>query len=327
MQSPDFWSDPERAQKIALYAKSIRLHLGLINAVRSGIEDATVLCALGTQENDTATLEEADLTLAEAERSLDRLETQTFLSGKHDHRSCYLSIYAGTGGKEACDMASTLLRMYLRYCANAGYDVEEESINSVEGGGIKDVTLHVAGSYAFGYLNCERGTHRFTRVSPYNAQGKRQTSFCTVDVVPELEEAEVKLNDNELEIEFFVRARGPGGQHVNKTASACRIVHKPTKIMVVCAAERKQFQNKKRAMVILQAKLERLEEERCEIERLGKGRLPTGWGTQIRNYSLCENWVKDTRTGFGIPNPQRVLDGDIQGFIDAELRRRKLANK
>jgi peptide chain release factor 2 len=322
MQSYDFWSDPERAQAVILDAKAIRSYLDLVEDVATALEDASVLNTLGIEENDLATLDEAASKFAEAERSLNRLEAYVFLSGKQDRRNCYLSIYAGTGGKEACDMAATLLRMYLRYCTSAGFHVEEESLNTVEGGGIKDVTLHVSGTFAFGYLNCERGTHRFTRVSPYNAQGKRQTSFCTVDVVPELEETEVSINENDLEMEFFRRGVGPGGQHKNKTSTAVRLVHKPTNIVVVISAGRSQAQNKKTALAILQARLERLEEQRKQSERASQGKIETGWGTQIRNYSLCENWVKDTRTGFGIPNPQRVLDGDLQGFIDAELKRR-----
>jgi peptide chain release factor 2 len=322
MHSPEFWTDPERARGVLDSIKQIRAVVDPVNNIEAELDDLKTFYEIGRQDQDTDTLSEVDAHLVDLARAIDSVETQTLLSGKHDHRNCYLSIYAGTGGREACDMAASLLRMYMRYCVNAGFSVEEESLNSVEGGGIKDVTLRIRGLYAFGYLNCERGTHRFTRVSPYNAQGKRQTSFCTIDVVPELEETEVSIGEKDLDVVFFRRGVGPGGQAKNRVSTSVRVIHKPSGITVVISKGRSQAQNKKTALAILQAKMERVEEEKKEAERASRGKLETGWGTQIRNYSLCENWVKDTRTSFGIPNPQKVLDGDIQGFIDAELRRR-----
>jgi len=204
--------------------------------------------------------------------------------------------------------------------------VSVEEIDRHDGveAGISDVTLHIKGPYAYGYMSCERGTHRLARVSPFNAQGKRQTSFATVDVVPALEETNIEIDEKELDIEFYARSSGPGGQNVNKVASACRITHKPTGIQVVCSNEKSQVQNRKIALSILKAKLEQMEEERRAEERSAEqGDLKMGWGTQIRSYVFYDNRVKDTRTGYEVGNPQTVLDGELQGFIDAELQRRQ----
>jgi peptide chain release factor 2 len=291
------------------------------------ISDARDLLEMAQAEGDNGTAAEIDASLYQFAKRLDELETKALLGGKNDHRNCYLSIYAGDGGTEANDWAEMLLRMYLYYCERMGWRVEEVDRHQAEEVGIKDVTLHIIGGYAYGYLSTERGTHRLARVSPFNAQGKRQTSFATVEIVPELDTSNVELDEKELDIEFFVRASGPGGQNVNKVATACRIIHKPTGLTVVCNVERSQGQNKKIAMGILQSKLEAVEEQKREAELSAAtgGKLEMGWGTQIRSYVIYDNRVKDTRTGFEVGNPQRVLDGDIEGFIDAELRRRQKA--
>ncbi|MBI1370156.1 MAG: peptide chain release factor 2 [Planctomycetes bacterium] len=329
MEAPDFWNNQESAQKTVAELKTLKAMIDPVKKITAEVEDVGVLFELAEEEGDAATKTEVESKLDEIESRMDAVETQALLSGKHDHRNCFLSIYAGDGGTEANDWAEMMLRMYLHYFQSAGFKVEELDKHMGEEAGIKDVTLHVVGPYAYGYMICERGTHRLARVSPFNSQGKRQTSFATVDVVPELEDNDIEVDEKECDIEFFVRASGPGGQNVNKVATACRILHRPSGITVVCSNERKQMQNKKQALAILQAKLEQLEEERREAERHSEagGKLEMGWGTQIRSYVFYDNRVKDMRTGYEVGNPMRVMDGDIQGFIDAELRRRQKAKQ
>jgi peptide chain release factor 2 len=322
MGAADFWNNPEQAQKIVAQVKSLKVVVEAMRKFMREMDDLKVLHELAEAEKDQAARQEVSDTLTRLEGQLERMETQALLSGKHDHRNAFLSIYAGDGGTEANDWAEMMLRMYLKFIEKMGWGVEEVDAHKGEEAGIKDVTLRITGEYVFGHLICERGTHRLARVSPFNAQGKRQTSFATVDVTPELEDVDVTINERDCDIEFFVRASGPGGQNVNKVATACRILHRPTGLTVTCSNERSQGQNKKIALGILQAKIDQLEEERKAAERTAGGKLEMGWGTQIRSYVIYDNRVKDTRTGHEVMNPQRVLDGDLYGFIEAELKRR-----
>src|SRR5262245_7781080 len=257
---------------------------------------------MAKEAGDKDLLKEADEQLFALQGKMAKVELQSLLSGRHDHRNCFLTISAGVGGTEANDWAEMLFRMYIFYTEKMGWKVEEVDRGFGAEVGIDSVTLHVQGPYAFGYLSCERGTHRLARVSPFNAQGKRQTSFATVDVTPEFEETTLEIPEKDLEITPFVRASGPGGQNVNKVASAIRLVHKPTGIMVVASTYRDQPQNKKQALTVLRAKLEQLEEERKERELAAAtgGKLvdPGTFGTQIRSYVFYDNRVKDHRTGF-----------------------------
>ncbi len=324
MGGADFWNNQEEAQKVVGELKTLKAQVEPVRNMLQAVEDVQVLHELGEAEKDADTMNEVDEQLTGLESKMDRIETQSLLSGKHDHRDCFVSIFAGDGGTEANDWAEMLMRMYLMYAENQDWKIEEVDRHDGEEAGISDVTLRIAGPYTFGYLSCERGTHRLARVSPFNAQGKRQTSFATVDVTPELGDTDITINEKECEIEFFARSRGPGGQNVNKVATACRITHKPSGIQVVCSNEKSQVQNKKIALGILQAKLEQQEEEKRAAERQAEhGDLKMGWGSQIRSYVFYDNRVKDIRTGHEVGNPQRVLDGDLQGFIDAELQRRR----
>jgi peptide chain release factor 2 len=280
---------------------------------------------MSREAGDKDLLAEADAQLFQLQGRMEKVELQSLLSGKHDHRNCFLTISAGVGGTEANDWAEMLFRMYLYYCEKMGWAIEEVDRGFGAEVGIDSVTLHVKGPYAFGYLSCERGTHRLARVSPFNAQGKRQTSFATVDVIPEFEETTLEIPERDLEITPFVRASGPGGQNVNKVASAIRVVHKPTGIMVVASTYRDQPQNKRQALAVLQAKLEQIEEERREkeISAATGGAVDRGWGTQIRSYVFYDNRVKDHRTSVESRDYEAVLRGEIQEFVDAELQRKR----
>ncbi len=326
MNADGFWDNQEKAKKIVADMKLVKAQVGPLRDLIGEFEEAKLAYEMSREENDADLLAEADSKLHAITQRMDKIELQSLLSGKHDHRDCFLTISAGDGGTEANDWCEMLFRMYLFYLEGQGFKMEEVEKSFGAEVGLDSVTLHVKGEFAFGYLNCERGTHRLARVSPFNSQGKRQTSFATVDVTPEFEESAVEIPDKDLEITPFVRASGPGGQNVNKVASAIRLVHKPTGIMVVASTYRDQPQNKRQALSILQAKLEQMEEERRDAEILAAsgGKLEhRGWGAQIRSYVLYDNRVKDHRTGHEA-NPVNVLDrGDLQPFIDAELQRRR----
>jgi peptide chain release factor 2 len=332
MEQADFWNNQKQAQATVQELKALKAKIEPLKAVIADLEDAKIAYEMG-KEGDKDLLKESDEKLyglygkpdQNITGRMDKIELQSLLSGKHDHRNAFLTIQAGAGGKEANDWADMLLRMYIFYCEKMGFGMEEVAKTFGTEVGVDAVTLHIKGPFAFGYLNCERGTHRLARVSPFNAEGKRQTSFATVDVTPEFEDVKLEIPENDLEVTPFVRASGPGGQNVNKVASAIRIVHKPTGIMVVASTYRDQPQNKKQALSVLMAKLEQLEEERKEKELNAAtgGAVERGWGTQIRSYVFYDNRVKDHRTGHEATDYERVLRGEVQPFIDAELQRRR----
>lgn len=325
MSSDGFWNNQNHARKIVDESKLLKAQCEPLALAMKDFEDAKLAYEMSKDAGDKDLLAEADTALFNIRARMDAIELQSLLSDPHDFRNCFLTISAGVGGTEANDWADMLLRMYIFYCEKMGFAMEEVDKGFGAEVGIDSVTLHIKGAYAFGYLKCERGTHRLARVSPFNAQGKRQTSFATVDVVPEFEETDITIPEKDVQIEAFVRARGPGGQNVNKVATAIRVLHIPTGIQVTASTYRDQPQNRKQAMTVLQAKLQQIEDDRreAEVAKATGGSLEQGWGSQIRSYVFYDNRVKDHRTNYENRDYEAVLRGDIADFIDAELKRRR----
>ena len=331
MERPGFWEHQETVQKVVGELKALRAKVEPMQELLRRSDDAHVLVELVREQNDDETRNELQRELETIARQTDHIELLTLLSGENDARNCFFSIQAGAGGVDACDFATMLLRMYLMYFENAGFKATEVDRRDGEEAGIQSVTLRVEGAYAYGYLACELGVHRLVRISPFNAQGKRQTSFVGVDCLPELEETQIELTDGDLDIAFFRRASGAGGQNVNKVATAVRVRHKPTGVMVECVNERSQAQNKRMALSILQSKLEQMEKVKqdAELAKIYSEKGDIAWGNQIRSYVIHGSTihVKDHRTNLAIGDVNRVLNGDIQPYIDARLRQRLLRGK
>ncbi|WP_327585344.1 peptide chain release factor 2 [Nonomuraea sp. NBC_00507] len=320
--APDLWDDPEQAQKVTSKLSHLQGELNRVEGVARRLDDLTVLYELAAEESDDDTRAEADKELESLKSDIGALEVRTLLSGEYDAREALVTINSQAGGVDAADWAEMLFRMYLRWAERKGYATEVYDTSYAEEAGIKSATFTIKAPYAYGTLRGEHGTHRLVRISPFDNQGRRQTSFAGVDIVPVVEQTDhIDINEDELRIDVY-RSSGPGGQGVNTTDSAVRITHLPSGIVVSCQNERSQLQNRASAMNVLQAKLlERKRQEEAEKMSELRGATTTSWGTQIRNYVLHPyQIVKDLRTGTEAGNPSAVLDGDLDGFIESEIR-------
>nr|WP_228047660.1 peptide chain release factor 2 [Saccharopolyspora sp. HNM0983] len=321
---PDLWDNVEYAQRVSSQLVHSQADLRRITEMRQRVEDLEVLYELSEAEADSAGLAEADEERARLRKDLEALEVRTLLSGEYDSREAVVTIRAEAGGVDAADFAEMLMRMYLRWAERHEYPVEVYDTSYAEEAGLKSVTFQVNAQYAYGTLSVEQGTHRLVRISPFDNQGRRQTSFAGVEVLPVVEETDhVEIPEKDIRVDVF-RSSGPGGQSVNTTDSAVRITHQPTGIVVSCQNEKSQLQNKAAAMRVLQSKLltRQKEQERAELDALkGSG---SSWGNQMRSYVLHPyQMVKDLRTDHEVGNPEAVLDGEIDGFLESGIRWRR----
>ena len=323
--APNLWDDQAHAQAVTSRLSFLQAELNRVVTLRRRLDDVVVLLELAEAENDADSIAEVDRELVSLEQFVSEIEVRTLLNGPYDAREALITIRSEAGGVDAADWAEMLLRMYIRYCERHGWSTEVYETSYAEEAGIKSATFAVHAPYAYGTLSVEQGTHRLVRISPFDNQGRRQTSFAGVEVIPVVEQADsIDIPEDEIRVDVY-RSSGPGGQGVNTTDSAVRLTHIPTGIVVSCQNERSQLQNRATAMVVLQAKLlERTrQEEQAKIDAL-KGDSAGSWGTQMRNYVLHPyQMVKDARTEYETGNTSAVLDGEIDEFIEAGIRWRK----
>jgi peptide chain release factor 2 len=319
---PSLWEDQEQAQQVTRRLSYLDGELARLEALHQRLDDTAVMFELAADEHDQTARDEAEQDLAKLRKEMDQLEIRTLLNGEYDSREALISINAGAGGADAADWTEGLQRIYLRWAERHGYPTEVYDTSYAEEAGIKSTTFSIKAPYAYGTLRGEHGTHRMVRISKYDNQGRRQTSFAMVDVLPVVQQVDhIEIPEDEMRIDVF-RSSGPGGQGVNTTDSAVRITHLPTGIVVSCQNERSQIQNRASALAVLQAKLleRKREEQAAKLNEL-RGDGGRSWGTQIRNYVLhpYQN-IKDVRTGYETGNTGAVMDGEIDDFIEAEIR-------
>ncbi len=325
MAKEGFWDNPDAAQKVVSQLSVVKSIVEPAEELQREINDLKELFELAMAESDHDELRQLEEQLETVEKKCNQIELTGLLSRPEDSKNCFFSIHAGAGGTESCDWTSMLLRMYSRYFEDNKYKFEELDLIPGEEAGIRSVTLRVSGPFAFGRLSCETGVHRLVRISPFDSNKRRHTSFAAVDCVPEFDDdIDIEIDDDDIRMDFY-RASGAGGQHVNKTSSAVRITHIPTGIVVQCQNERSQHKNRAQAMKYLQAKLYMLEQQKrdAEVEKLYGQKGEIAWGNQIRSYVLQPyQMVKDHRTDYQVGNVEAVLDGDIEDFIESYLRYR-----
>ncbi|MBQ6463258.1 MAG: peptide chain release factor 2, partial [Pseudobutyrivibrio sp.] len=323
MEAPDFWTDASTSTMKMKELKSMKDDVAVIDKIEDLYKEIEDYIELGNEEEDQEIVDTVAVLIEEFEESLEKLRMKTLLSGEYDGDNAIVTLHSGAGGVEACDWVQMLYRMYSRWAADEGFEVEELDYLEGDEAGIKSVTFQVNGENAYGFLKSEKGIHRLVRISPFNAQGKRQTSFASCDVMPEInEDVDVEIKDEDIRIDTY-RSSGAGGQHINKTSSAIRITHFPTGIVVTCQNERSQHQNKDKAMQMLKTKLLLLKQEENAAKASGiRGEVSEiGWGNQIRSYVLQPyTMVKDLRTGEETGNADAVLDGKVTPFMNAYLK-------
>ncbi len=325
MSSPNFWDNQDLAKTVVLKVSGLKSVIDPVLETEKKINDTKDLLDLAEDENDGETLEVLSDDITGLEKDVEKIELSGTLSGENDMKNCFFSIHAGAGGTESCDWANMLLRMYTRYFQQNGYDYEEYDITPGEEAGVRSITLKVSGPFAFGKLSCETGVHRLVRISPFDSQSRRHTSFSAVDVTPEFDDdIDIEINDKDIRVDTY-RASGAGGQHVNKTSSAIRITHNPTGIVVQCQNDRSQHKNRAEAFKMLKARLYMLEQQKRdeELSKMYSAKGEIAWGNQIRSYVMQPyQMVKDHRTDHQTGNVNAVMDGQIEDFIESYLRLR-----
>jgi peptide chain release factor 2 len=323
MSKAGFWDKPDTAQPIVSQLSALKSVIEPVEEIQREVKDLAELFELAAAEPDEEELEQLEDDLGQLVKRCEQIELQGLLSRPDDMKNCFFSIHAGAGGTESCDWANMLLRMYSRYFETKKYKFRELDITPGEEVGVRSVTLRVSGPFAYGKLSCETGVHRLVRISPFDSQNRRHTSFAAVDCVPEFDDdIDIEINDEDLRIDFY-RSSGAGGQHVNKVSSAVRITHEPTGIVVQCQNERSQHKNRAQATKVLKARLYMLEQQKrdAQLAKLYSDKGQIAWGNQIRSYVMQPyQMVKDHRTNFQTANIEAVLDGELDGFIESYLR-------